>query len=320
MSKSSSNKGKAFEFACLKMLEKEISKIRPVAIVQNSSFYIAQEQWNRMDPSLQSILKNSSFSAIATLFELEPLIIENGTDTLELEIQSDKKGVVGDVRDILIIRRGIEWEIGLSIKHNHFAVKHSRLSKTIDFGERWFGIKCSRQYWNEIEPIFTYLKNQKELGLKWNELNNKHKIYIDILKAFMEEIQRSYILHGSAVPKKMVEYLLGKFDFYKVISIDKKLITQIQAFNIRGTLNKAAQRKGPSIQVPIPGLPNRILHIDFKPGSTNTVEMCLDEGWQFSFRIHNASTKVEPSLKFDVQIIGMPTAIITIDCNWWREV
>ena len=44
--------------------------------------------------------------------------------------------------------------------------------------------------------------------------------------------------------------------------------------------------------------------------------MFMDEGWQFSFRIHNASTKVEPSLKFDVQIVGMPTTIISINCMW----
>lgn len=43
----------------------------------------------------------------------------------------------------------------------------------------------------------------------------------------------------------------------------------------------------------------------------------LDRGWQFGFRIiHNASTKVETSLKFDIQIIGMPTTIISIDCKW----
>lgn len=41
--------------------------------------------------------------------------------------------------------------------------------------------------------------------------------------------------------------------------------------------------------------------------------MYLDNGWQFSFRIHNASTKVETSLKFDIQIIGMPASIITIN-------
>lgn len=47
-----------------------------------------------------------------------------------------------------------------------------------------------------------------------------------------------------------------------------------------------------------------------------TVEMILDNGWQLSFRIHSASTKVEPSLKFDVQFISMPVSVCTIKCVW----
>ena len=42
-------------------------------------------------------------------------------------------------------------------KHNHFAVKHSRLSPSIDFGEKWYGISCSKSYWDAITPIFDYL-------------------------------------------------------------------------------------------------------------------------------------------------------------------
>ncbi len=37
--------------------------------------------------------------------------------------------------------------------------------------------------------------------------------------------------------------------------------------------------------------------------------MTFDQGWQLSFRIHNASTMVEPSLKFDINIIGLPRVI-----------
>lgn len=36
----------------------------------------------------------------------------------------------------------------------------------------------------------------------------------------------------------MVEYLLGEFDFYKVIGIASKQMTQVQSYNLRGTLNK----------------------------------------------------------------------------------
>ena len=104
----------------------------------------------------------------------------------------------------------------------------------------------------------------------------------------------------------MVEYLLGEFDFYKVIGIDSKRTTQIQSYNLRGTLNKQGNKKKRSIELPISTLPTRIV----------SLELYLDGGWQFSFRIHNASTKVESSLKFDIQIIGMPTTIISIDCRW----
>ena len=118
------------------------------------------------------------------------------------------------------------------------------------------------------------------------------------------------------MPRKMVEYLLGEFDFYKVISIDNKKVTQIQTYNLRGTLNKEGKRNKPKIIVPVSALPTRIVSLDFKPGSKNTVELYMDGGWQFSFRIHNAATLVEPSLKFDVQIIGMPSTIMLINCKW----
>lgn len=59
------------------------------------------------------------------------------------------------------------------------------------------------------------------------------------------------------------------------------------------------------------------LYMDFKPKSKTTVIMSFDNGWQFSFRIHNAKDTVEPSLKFDVQIVGMPPAVnITFNCKW----
>lgn len=114
----------------------------------------------------------------------------------------------------------------------------------------------------------------------------------------------------------MVEYLLGQFDFYKIIGIDNKKITQIQPFNLRGTLNQASKKSKPYLVIPVSELPTRIVNIGFRPGSNNTVELYLDGGWQFGFRIHNAASNVETSLKFDIQIIGMPATIIAINCKW----
>lgn len=77
--------------------------------------------------------------------------------TLFLAFQKDEAGENGDVRDIVIYRKDIPWEVGLSIKHNHTAVKHSRLSHVLDFGKEWYGIPCSKQYWDDIRPIFAML-------------------------------------------------------------------------------------------------------------------------------------------------------------------
>lgn len=316
MSNQSNDHGRAYEYVCLNILNNEISRYRKCKINKNSSYIAAENAWNSIDELLQETLAISAISVVDTLFDLEPLIVEKNEDCLELYIQPDSKGEEGDVRDIIILRSGINWEIGLSIKHNHFAVKHSRLAKTLDFSQKWFGHSCTKEYWNEISPIFNYLNTEKLKGSKWSDLPAKDDdVYIPLLTAFMNEIRRQDKLEKTT-SQKMVEYLLGEFDFYKVISIDARRTTQIQAFNLHGTLNQSSKTKKPTIEIPISNLPTRIVSLDFKPGSKNTVELYLDNGWQFSFRIHNASTIVETSLKFDIQIIGMPTTIISINCSW----
>lgn len=316
MTDRSNNNGRGYEYIFLLTLEEEISKTRKVIIKHNTSYYASKRAWESLDKDTQNCLKISSKSAIIRLFDLEPLILENDNDTLSLYIQQDVKGEKGDVRDIIIIRSSINWEIGLSIKHNHFAVKHSRLSAKLDFGEEWFNDECSNEYWKEIKPIFEYLKNEKEKQTKWSDLPNKEQdVYVPLLKAFMNEIKRSYEKDKN-LPQKMAEYLLGKYDFYKVISVDKEHITKIQPYNIRGNLNKSSKTIKPKIIIPISSLPTNIKLLDFKDNSNNTLEMYLNNYWTFSFRIHNASTIVEPSLKFDIQICGMPTTIITINCIW----
>lgn len=317
MSKKSNNQGRAYEFAYLNVLHEEISKYRVSKIEKNSSYKAAEKAWNTLDDSEKDMYKVSALAGTNTILELEPLILDDGNDELELKIQTDHRGKDGDVRDILIIRKDIEWEIGLSVKHNHFAVKHSRLSKGLDFGEKWYGIKCSDKYWEDIKPIFDYLENEKSKDSKWRDLPSKEDdVYIPLLNAFKDEIDRQNNVYGKDIPKLMVEYLLGEFDFYKVIGIDSKQMTQVQSYNLRGTLNKEGNARKRSVKLPISSLPTRIVSLEFRPGSKSTLELYLDRGWQFSFRIHNAATKVETSLKFDIQIIGMPTTIISIDCKW----
>ena len=315
MSVKSNNQGRAYEFACLNTLHEEISKYRVSKIEKNSTYEAAQRAWNTLEESEKNIYRISALAGTNTILELEPLILDDGEGELELKLQSDDNGEDGDVRDVLIIRKDIEWEIGISVKHNHFAVKHSRLSKGLDFGKKWYGIECSDKYWSDIKPIFNYLDVEKAKQNLWKDLPNKEDdVYKPLLIAFKEELDRQN--EFANIAKMLVEYLLGEFDFYKVISIDSKRTTQVQSYNLRGTLNQDGKKRKRSIKLPVASLPTRIVNLEFKPDSNNTLELYLDRGWQFTFRIHNASSKVESSLKFDIQIIGMPTSIVSIDCKW----
>ena len=316
MSNQSNNQGRAYEYICAMTLAYEIKKVRPVLVQINSALQANKNAWDSMSTELQETMTESAKAAVLTIFDMEPMILEEGEDLVVLTLQTDKEGKEGDVRDIVITRKDVQWEIGLSIKHNHFAVKHSRLAKSLDFGQKWYNIPCSNEYWADIKPIFDYLAEQKKSGKKWSELPSKDTdVYVPLLEAFKAEILRN-CANNPDIPKRMVEYLLGEFDFYKVISIDTRRITQIQTYNLHGKLNQPSKTTKPKIEVPLACLPTRIVSLDFKPNSTNTLELYMDGGWQFSFRIHNASTKVETSLKFDIQIVGMPTAIISINCSW----
>ena len=317
MSKLSNNQGRAYEFICLLCLNDVINNIRPAKILCNSSYEAAKCAWETLSLNEQQLYTLSAKSTIETIFALEPNIIEDDNDVLNLYIQNDRHGEEADVRDIIIERKDILWEIGLSIKHNHMAVKHSRIAKTLDFGLKWYNQPCSEEYWKEVKSIFDFLETEKNKGTYFRDLSSKEDmVYIPILNAFVKEIS-TRVKKNKQIPRLMVEYLLSKYDFYKVISVDNKKITTIQSYNMYGTLNKPSRTQEPLIRVPVIKLPTDLLYIGLKPHSKTTVLMCFDNGWQFSFRIHNAKDIIEPSLKFDIQIVGMPSDVsIKFNCKW----
>lgn len=317
MSTKSNDQGRAYEYICLLSLYEAINIIRSAKIVHNSSYVAAENAWGTLSQNEKQLYTLSAKSTIETIFAMEPNIVEQSNDVLCLYIQNDQHGEEADVRDIIIERKDIRWEVGLSIKHNHMAVKHSRIAKALDFGSKWYNVPCSSVYWNDVKPIFDFLEVEKNKGTYFRELPSKeNQIYIPLLNAFVKEIS-TQVSKNKQVPRRMVEYLLSKYDFYKVISIDSKKISTIQSFNMYGTLNLPSKTQQPTIKVPVVNLPTTLLHIGFKPGSKTTVLMCFDNGWQFSFRIHNAKDVIETSLKFDVQIVGMPADVnIKFNCKW----
>lgn len=95
----------------------------------------------------------------------------------------------------------------------------------------------------------------------------------------MDELNRSNAL-DSSVPQKNGWVFTGEFDFYKVISIASKCITRIQSYNMHGQLNRASKILNRQIPILVACLPTRIVNFEFKPNSTNTLELYMDGGWQ----------------------------------------
>lgn len=303
--------GKAFEYACLNSLNNAIKGVQQVVIEQNNAIQNARISYENATTEMRNNMDLGADAATRVIMRLEPQITTSHNNVpLYLSIQEDAMGIAGDVRDVLCIRKQNDWEIGLSCKHNHTAVKHSRLSANINFGESWLGTPCSQAYFNEIMPLFQELQDLKENGVYWRDIPDKEeRFYIPLLEAFMHELERLNNNYSISIPERLLNYLLGRNDFYKVITLDNRRVTQIQAFNIYGTLNRNAGSIRSIINIPKLAMPTRFYDIAFRPGSRNTLLIALDNGWTISLRIHNASSRVEPSLKFDVKLIGVPPSL-----------
>lgn len=314
--KSSQTKnGKAFEYAILKEFKEKLERVTTVEIVKNNALFTAQKHFNSFGEIEQGeFLLYASF-AVNFLIDIEPKLSNSfdESDILQLEILTDDKGQSGDVRDVVAIRLLQQWEIGISAKNNHKAIKHSRLSNKIDFGEKWLGIKSSQKYFDDIKPIFDSLEKMRTESNKtktWKSLGDYHpRIYTPILEAFKEELFRIYNTNPSEVSRNLVEYLVGNKDFYKVIKSKKNI--EIQAYNLHGTLNLPFKDINPKFNTPKVNLPNKIINISYKQDTLTTLIIEFNNDWILSFRIHNASSRVEPSLKFDINLLKAPNTLFT---------
>jgi hypothetical protein len=302
--------GKAFEFALLNDFVERLELLTKVEVIDNEPFQNAKKHFTGFNETEQGLYNLNASFAVNFLIDLEPRL-SNGistSDILQLEIVSDKMGQIGDVRDVLAIRSLQKWEIGISAKNNHRAVKHQRLSKELDFGKQWIGISCSKNYFDSIMPTFIYLEECKSLKMLWKEIPNKHnKVYIPILQAFINEVEKLNNENPETFSKQIVKYLIGNRDFYKVIK--KKSKVEIQAFNLYGSLNLPFNNIKSKYKISKVNFPDRLLDISFKKNSKTTVNLVFNEGWQFSFRLHSAEELVIPSLKFDVNLVSAPHSL-----------
>ncbi len=305
--------GKAFEYALAIQYCSYLQEIGVnLHLVKNVAFEEAKRYYDDSTFADRRRFDYCAALTIDTMVRIEPglIAVGNPNECLKIYINHDNAGENGDVRDVVFQRMKPNWEIGFSAKNNNDAVKHSRLSKVLDFGKSWFNVPCSQNYWNDIKPIFSYLGENK--NKTWNDLGPEKatKVYVPLLNAFRKELM--FINENNEnIPQKLIRYLLGTYAFYKIIKDDSHNLVVVKAFNLEGELNKCYNGIKPRFQTPKLNLPTRIVEFKMKEESDNTLCMILDSGWEISFRIHNAATKIEESLKFDVKLLGNPPVLFT---------
>lgn len=309
--------GKSFEYAlAIQYYAFLASQNLNVCLVENDALRNARNIWGKQSEGSRERFLAAAKQTIDTMVKIEPGLVaqKSEKDALSIMLQSDQRGEEGDVRDVVFQRIMPSWEIGFSAKNNHEAVKHSRLSHVLDFGQEWLGIRCSQTYWNDIEPIFDYIKEQIDLRKTWGDLGDDKfsRVYTPLLEAFKKELL--FInQHNEGIPQKLIQYLIGRYPFYKIIKDDSHNLVVVKSFNINGELNKTVNGVKARYKTPKLALPTRIVEFDYKEkrGVKDTLDLILDGGWEISFRIHNASTNLEPSLKFDIQLLGNPPILFT---------
>jgi len=171
------------------------------------------------------------------------------------------------------------------------------------------GTETRKELKIKLDEMLENLKKQDK-STKWTSINNMHEVvYLPILNAFRKELLRLDKENPNIVAENLVQYLIGNQDFYKVIKGNKKV--EIQAYNLNGTLNLPFEKIKPKAKIQKLKLPSRLIEIVYQNDSTTTLLVSLNEGWQISFRIHNASSRVEPSLKFDINLVSAPHTLFT---------
>ena len=289
---SQTESGKAFEYA----IANKIAVTYKVRIEPKYRFDSIHQAFISQTQVAQKKCMRAADEAMKFLFARDTRF--NNPGTAKVDLLSSTEGKYGDVRDI-VIQIEDDGEIGISAKNRHQAVKHSRLSANIDFGNEWMSVPCSDIYWHDIEPVFDVLGRHR--GGLWKSIENKHeRFYIPLLNAFVDELKRLHEKEPGMISENLLRYLLGKHDFYKVVKENGEV--SVQSYNFAGTLEWGMKTK----------LSGQIVKAGLKGRSKTTAEVIFDNGWNLSFRLHNASSKIETSLKFDIQIIGLPP---TIKCN-----
>lgn len=267
--------GRAYEYALCKNIQSLFSNVSFTdrALEEQSkdvSHYksLSESEKQAYDLSASKICNNWLNSKILS------------TQNYLLDRLPDSAGVNGDVTDIRI--QNDSSTLNISLKHNHNALKHPRLTRV----PTWVGISKDVNYKNSYDTCWTnFIKKSKELAPSatlFRELVNLEKDFIfDNLYNPLCSLVSSYLVKNTLTSpqvQSLFKFLVGKYSFYKII--DTKDCILIQDF----------------IDMPMP-TSVKIMQTD-----KSYIQMNFDNGVVLTLRLHTASSRISTkSVKFDVR-------------------
>lgn len=280
--------GRALEYIILKRIldnlgtEKTILTARAEANQKRDTSKF--ETLNNQDKIQHTLYADRVFTWLKERFYIEKAKV------VTIDRLSDTDAVAGDVTDISLDIDG--KKLNLSIKHNHFALKHQRPpTLAIRCGFIPFGTE-DINYRNSLEDVYSnFHKERKNLApnaLDFKDLKSispefiNKNLYLPICELTTKFIN-SYPLNKTTAAS-LFSFLVGNKNFYKITAINGTIHVQEYA-DIPNPVSVTAETKGDSY-----------------------VLLKFSNNWVLSLRLHTAKTAItdNPSLKFDTQAIENP--------------
>lgn len=212
--------------------------------------------------------------------------------SIQIDRLPDSASKQGDVTDIRISTASST--INLSVKHNHKALKHQRPSATAQhcrFSRRSQEDENFRANYRAITKNFSHYA----IGFsKFSDLDQQiilNNLYIPVCNLVAEFINQHCTQQVNA--SHLFTFLVGKFDFYKLIFNEKNSSLTIEEFTKLSLPTSVTAQK-----------------------NQNYVYLNFSNSWKISMRLHTASSEIKnnPDLKFDTQPVEIivPKEIINV--------
>lgn len=299
MSNISDQTGRAFEY----VIVKELAMLPGVSLTDRAKVAQLRDKpkFESLEDSRREELSLASRALVRTLCA-PPFTIGNSI----IDRLQDNEAIAGDVTDIRIQSSGSRPPINLSVKNNHFALKHQRppsLMQQLGFVK---GGQVDIEYRRKLNKIFqSFYSAANHLcpnAKLFSDLKNVDDLFIDrCLYAPVCDLVSSVLkmkLCDSNTCKTFFRFLVGYTDYVKVVLHQGRL--EFTNFS----------------QIVIP----TSCIVQYTPASPNYIFLTFDNNWKISMRLHTANSKLgktsgTPSVKFDTQPLRMPLVHSCLQCR-----